>query len=57
MDCCHILLRRPWQYDRSAMYDGRENKYTIMKDGQRFVLTPWVEDEKGKAKVIMCGGK
>lgn len=25
MDVCHILLGRPWQYDRYAKHDGRKN--------------------------------
>jgi hypothetical protein len=25
MDACHLLLGRPWQYDRSAHHDGRKN--------------------------------
>ena len=34
MDACHILLRRPWMFDRKALYDGRENSYEFVKDGQ-----------------------
>ena len=29
MDCCHILLGRPWQYDRYAIHDGRLNQYSL----------------------------
>lgn len=60
MDCCHLLLGRPCQFDRHAIYDGRENTYTIEKDGHTFFLTPLVEEDKVKgkeAKVIMCGKK
>ncbi|GAV90674.1 hypothetical protein CFOL_v3_34080, partial [Cephalotus follicularis] len=32
MDAYHILLGRPWQYDRSAKHDGRKNTYTINID-------------------------
>ena len=28
MDCCIIILGRPWQYDRNVVYDGRTNKYS-----------------------------
>ena len=31
MDACHILLGRPWQFDRFAKYDGRTNTYVIKK--------------------------
>jgi hypothetical protein len=30
MDACHLLLGRPWQYDRSAHHDGRKNTYSFM---------------------------
>ena len=32
---CHLILGRAWQYDRSTIYDGRENTYTLNKDGKR----------------------
>ncbi|XP_019241058.1 PREDICTED: uncharacterized protein LOC109221054, partial [Nicotiana attenuata] len=40
MQACHLLLGRPWQYDRYAKHDGRTNKYSLIKDGQRFTLRP-----------------
>ncbi|GAV64584.1 hypothetical protein CFOL_v3_08102, partial [Cephalotus follicularis] len=40
MDACHILLGRPWQYDRSAKHDGRKNTYTIKVDERSITLTP-----------------
>jgi hypothetical protein len=30
MDACHLLLGRPWQYDRGAHHDGRKNTYSFM---------------------------
>jgi ferredoxin len=29
MIVCHLLLGRPWQYDRSSLHCGRSNQYTI----------------------------
>jgi hypothetical protein len=29
MDVCHLLLGRPWQYDRNVIHDGRMNTYTL----------------------------
>lgn len=26
MDACHLLLGRPWQYDREAIHHGKENR-------------------------------
>lgn len=43
MDTCHILLGRPWQYDRRAVHDGFKHTYTLWKDGEKFVLNPMKE--------------
>jgi len=43
MDCCHILLGRPWQYDRYAIHDGRMNQYTLWVNGKKHILLPLIE--------------
>ena len=40
MDVCHLLLGRPWQYDRKVIYDGFKKTYTFRKDGHKIVLAP-----------------
>lgn len=40
MDACHLLLGRPWQYDRKVVHDGFRNTYTFEKDGVKIVLGP-----------------
>ncbi|KAJ0442908.1 putative transcription factor interactor and regulator CCHC(Zn) family [Helianthus annuus] len=40
MDACHILLGRPWQYDRRAKHDGFRNMYSFKKDGVNITLAP-----------------
>ncbi|XP_022862403.1 uncharacterized protein LOC111382607 [Olea europaea var. sylvestris] len=40
MDACHVLLERPWQYDRSVIHDGRKNTYSLSIKGKRIVLVP-----------------
>ena len=40
MDVCHLLLERPWQYDRKVIYDGFKNTYTFHKDGHKIILAP-----------------
>jgi hypothetical protein len=45
MDVCHVLLGRPWQYDRNVMYNGRENTFSLEKEGRRHTLVP-LKDEK-----------
>ncbi|CAM8960386.1 unnamed protein product [Rhodiola kirilowii] len=40
MDACHILLGRPWQFDRRTKHDGFKNTYTFQKDGVPITLGP-----------------
>jgi hypothetical protein len=42
MDACHLLLGRPWQYDRSAHHDGRRNTYSFMFGAVKIMLLPSV---------------
>jgi hypothetical protein len=50
MDVCHILLGRPWQYDRNVVHDGRMNTYTLEKDGRTHRLLP-IKDKEVKPEV------
>jgi hypothetical protein len=45
MDVCHLLLGRPWQYDRNVVHDGRMNTYTLGKDGRTHRLLSIKEKE------------
>ena len=36
----HILLGRPWQYDRRVTYDGFKNIYSFVKGGKTIKLAP-----------------
>ena len=40
MDACHLLLGRPWQYDRKVSHNVFKNTHTFIKDGVRIVLAP-----------------
>ncbi|CAM8975442.1 unnamed protein product [Rhodiola kirilowii] len=40
MSACHLLLGRPWQFDRDATHKGRENVYVFTKENVRIVLSP-----------------
>jgi hypothetical protein len=51
MDVCHVLLGRPWQFDRNVIHDGRKNTYTLEKNGRTHILLP-IEDKKGKEEAI-----
>ncbi|KAH9681591.1 Endonuclease [Citrus sinensis] len=40
MDACHLLLGRPWQYDRNVVHDGKRNTYSFMFNNTKIVLLP-----------------
>ena len=40
MSVCHILLGRPWQFDRSAIHNGRANTYQLNWHGKNILLRP-----------------
>jgi len=40
MDACHILLGRPWLFDRRVTHDGYLNTYSFSKDGKKITLAP-----------------
>ena len=60
MDVCHILLGRPWQYDRKVTDDGKTNCYKFTKDGVKHTLVPIKEEETAESsgtKALFIGGK
>jgi len=40
MDACHLLLGRPWQFDKNATHNGRTNTYTFKLKGGNYTLIP-----------------
>jgi len=40
MDACHLLLGRPWQYDRDVIHNGKSNTYCFKLKGRNYTLTP-----------------
>ncbi|XP_031404486.1 uncharacterized protein LOC116213611 [Punica granatum] len=46
MDACHLLLGRPWQYDRRVIHEGRTNSYSFMFENVKIVLVPSRESER-----------
>ena len=60
MDVCHLLLGRPWQFDRNAIHDGHANTCTLTKDGVHHKLKPLIkEGEKvcNSARVCLFDGR
>ena len=44
MDIYHLLLGRPWQYDRSILHDGWKNTYSLSIKGKNIILAPHREE-------------
>jgi len=36
----HLLLRRPWQFDRKSKHDSFENRYMLEKNGKTYMFMP-----------------
>jgi hypothetical protein len=60
MDVCHLLLGRPWQYDRNVIHDGIKKTYTLEKNGRNHMLLP-IKDKEMKPEVsnmvLLMSGK
>jgi len=40
MEACHVLLGRPWQFDKKTMHNGLTNEITFTHMDRKFVLHP-----------------
>ena len=40
MEAAHVLLGRPWQFDRYSQHDGRTNKYQLIHGDTTYKLKP-----------------
>jgi hypothetical protein len=40
LQACHILLGRPWQFDKDSMHHGRLNQYSFLYHDKKIVLHP-----------------
>jgi len=38
IEATHILLRRPWQFDRKILHDGLTNKISFTFQGHKVIL-------------------
>jgi hypothetical protein len=60
MDVCHLLLGRPWKYDRNVVHDERKNTYTLEKNGRTHLLLS-IKDKEVKPEVsntvLLMSGK
>lgn len=56
MDVCHVWLGKPWQFDRKAMHDGKDNTYTFVKDGIKHTLVP-MQEQRGNNNISASSNK
>ena len=40
MEACHVLLGRPWQFNKKTIHDGVTNEITFTHNKRIFVLHP-----------------
>nr|XP_048331651.1 uncharacterized protein LOC125422974 [Ziziphus jujuba var. spinosa] len=40
MNACHLLLGRPWLFDRDVQHNGRKNTYSFIWHNKKIVLLP-----------------
>ena len=60
MDACHILLGRPWQFDRKVTHDGERNCYKFEKDGIKNTFVPLKDEgttETRSPKALLLSAK
>jgi hypothetical protein len=48
MQACHILLGRPWQFDRDSMHHGRSNQYSFLFHDKKIFLHPMSPEGLGR---------
>jgi len=51
----HILLGRPWQYNRKAIHDRVKNRYTIVKNGKIITLVALTPKQVYNDKIKLKG--
>lgn len=58
MDPCHVLLGRPWQFDREAVHEGKRNVYSFEMNGKRHSLHPFRgKQEEVNNQLLMMANK
>ena len=60
MDVCHILLGRPWKFDKKVTHDGRSNCPSFKQNGITHVIHALQEGSiagQSAPKVMMLSGK
>ena len=60
MDVCHVLLGRPWKFDRKVIHDGNRNYYKFKMGGIHNTISPLQEGNGArvsKPQALLIAGK
>jgi hypothetical protein len=50
MTACHVLLGRPWLYDRDVQHQGKANTYLLKRDNCTYTLLPLAPEKRRKKR-------
>ncbi|KAE8733138.1 hypothetical protein F3Y22_tig00001478pilonHSYRG00020 [Hibiscus syriacus] len=53
MSASHLILGRPWQYDKKATHDGFSNKYSFQHQGKKIILAPMLPNQVHECQVTL----
>ncbi|KAJ9159677.1 hypothetical protein P3X46_025162, partial [Hevea brasiliensis] len=54
MQAGHLLLGRPWQFDRKVIHDGYKNRYSFEMNGRKIIFVPkHIYEDQTKLKQAM----
>ncbi|XP_068489003.1 uncharacterized protein [Phaseolus vulgaris] len=53
MEACHILLGRPWQFDKKTSHNGLTNEISFIHKHKKFVLSPLPHSQVVKDQIQM----
>ncbi|XP_074292223.1 uncharacterized protein LOC141619091 [Silene latifolia] len=56
MDACHLLLGRPWEFDKNSIDQGRSNTYSFKKGSKKITLTPLPPNQKNYGSPSVTDG-
>ena len=53
MHASHVILNRPWQYDRKITFDEVDSKYTFIHRHRKVTLAPLIPKQVHKNQLIL----
>jgi len=53
IEACHILLGKPWRFDKKTMHNGLTNEITFTHNEKKFILNPLSHSQVVKDQVQM----